>query len=53
MSGKLNDVKLFVDIGQTVTNIGGAIFDRIKKIKDMGDRITKLEGDVKELKDKK
>lgn len=50
---KLNDIKLITDIGQTVTNTLGAIFDRVRKIKDMGDRITKLEGDVKELKEKK
>jgi len=49
----LDNLKKVADIGQVVTNIAGAIFDRVRKIKDLDERLKAVEGDVKKLKDEK
>lgn len=49
---RLSDMKLVADIAQTVTSTVSTIFDRFKRIKEISDRVTKLEVEMKELKDK-
>lgn len=49
----LDNIKKIADIGQTITNIAGAVFDRVRKIKDLDDRLKAVEGDVRKLKEEK